>query len=76
VLAEAARVLRPGGILAGTDSIGTGWLFRVIHAGDVLMPIDPDGLPERLSAAGLLDPRVQRGGRSFRFRAVAPAPEA
>jgi ubiquinone/menaquinone biosynthesis C-methylase UbiE len=73
VFTEVARVLRPGGTFAGTDSIGTGWLFKTIHIGDILRPIDPDGLPGRLQAAGLADPRVSRGGRSFRFRAVAPA---
>lgn len=50
---EIARVLRPGGVFAGTDSIGTGWLFKLIHVGDTLLPIDPDGLPARLSVAGL-----------------------
>lgn len=73
VFAEVARVLRPGGTFAGTDSIGTGWLFKAIHVGDTLRPIDPDGLPARLQAAGLAEPRVSRGGRSFRFRAAAPA---
>ena len=73
VFSEVARVLRPGGTFAGTDSIGTGWLFKTIHIGDILRPIDPDGLPRRLSAAGLAEPRVSRGGRSFRFRAAAPA---
>jgi ubiquinone/menaquinone biosynthesis C-methylase UbiE len=72
VFREVARVLRPGGMFAGTDSIGTGWLFKAIHIGDILRPIDPDGLPHRLNAAGLTEPRVSRGGRSFRFRAVAP----
>ncbi len=73
VFAEVARVLRPGGTFAGTDSIGTGWLFKTIHVGDILRPIDPDGLPGRLQAAGLAGPRVSRGGRSFRVRATAPA---
>jgi len=73
VFREVARVLRPGGTFAGTDSIGTGWLFKTIHVGDILRPIDPAGLPDRLSAAGLAEPRVSRGGRSFRFRAVATA---
>src|SRR5438309_5742178 len=29
--AEIARVLRPGATFAGTDSIGSGWLFKAIH---------------------------------------------
>lgn len=70
---EVARVLRPGGTFAGTDSLGVGWLFKLIHVGDTLAAIDPDQLPARLTAAGLSDPRVDRGGRSLRFRANKPA---
>jgi ubiquinone/menaquinone biosynthesis C-methylase UbiE len=69
VFAEVQRVLAPGGTFTGTDSIGTGALFKLIHLGDVRRPIDPDGLPNRLEAAGLSDARVGRGSRSFRFRA-------
>ena len=68
--AEVARVLRSGGTFAGTDSIGTGWLFHAIHVGDTLNLIDPDTLPARLSAAGLAVDEVKRGGRSFRWRAT------
>jgi len=68
-LAEAARVLAPGGVLAGTDSVGTGWLFKLIHIGDTLLPIDPEELPRRLTNAGLVEPRVERSNGSFRFRA-------
>ena len=68
--AEIARVLRPGGTFAGTDSIGTGWLFKAIHVGDTLNLIDPDGLPARLEGAGLTVREVKRGGRSFRWRAA------
>ncbi len=70
---EAARVLRPGGTFAGTDSIGNGLLFKAIHVGDTLNLIDPDELPRRLEAAGLEDPVVERGGRSLRFSAIKPA---
>jgi ubiquinone/menaquinone biosynthesis C-methylase UbiE len=70
--AEIARVLRSGGIFAGTDSIGEGWLFRAIHVGDILNLVDPDTLPGRLSAAGLVPGEVKRGRRSFRWRAVKP----
>ena len=69
VFAEVARVLRPGGVFAGTDSVGTGWVFKLIHVGDTLLPIDPDGMPARLRAAGLEQPAVERVERSFRFRA-------
>ena len=68
--AEVARVLRPGGVFAGTDSIGTGWMFKAIHVGDTLNLIDPDRLPARLEAAGLDVREVTRGGRSFRWRAM------
>ncbi len=70
--AEVARVLRPGGVFAGTDSVGTGIVFRAIHIGDTLMPIDPDGLPERLEAAGFEDVKVGRSDGTFRFRAKKP----
>jgi ubiquinone/menaquinone biosynthesis C-methylase UbiE len=70
--AEVARVLRPGGTFAGTDSIGSGWLFHAIHVGDTLNLIDPESLPARLSAAGLVVDLVKRGGRSFRWRATKP----
>jgi SAM-dependent methyltransferase len=72
LLAEAARVLRPGGTFAGTDSLGTGLLFRLLHVGDTLVPIAPDGLPARLRAAGLTGEDVRRARRSFRFRAIKP----
>ena len=72
LLAEAARVLRPGGLFAGTDSLGTGTVFRLLHVRDTLVPVDPDGLPARLLGAGLQEPQVRRGGRSFRFRARKP----
>ena len=73
VFAEVARVLRPGGTFAGTDSTGVGPLFKLIHVGDTLNLVDPDTLPERLQEAGLVDAVAGRGGRSFRFRALKPA---
>ena len=69
-----ALVTRPlEGLLAGTDSVGTGALFRLIHIGDTLVPINPDELPSRLVAAGFEQPAVDRVERSFRFRARTPA---
>jgi SAM-dependent methyltransferase len=73
LLAEAARVLRPGGVFAGTDSLGTGGLFRLLHLGDTLVPIAPDGFSARLQRAGLAPLEIRTGGSSFRFRACRPA---
>ncbi len=70
---EVARVLRPGGRFAGTDSLGTGWLFKLIHVGDTLNLVSPGTLPGRLRDAGLTEPRVDLGERSLRFRASKPA---
>ncbi len=76
LLGEVARVLRPGGVFAGTDSLGTGRAFKLLHVGDTLVPVGPDGLPARLQAAGLRGPQVKKGGRSFRFSARKPRGEA
>ena len=70
--AEVARVLRPGGTFAGTDTLGVGWVFRAIHIGDTLNLVDPDALRERLESAGLIVGEVKRGSRSFRWRASKP----
>jgi SAM-dependent methyltransferase len=72
LLGEVARVLAPGGCFAGTDSLGTGTMFKLIHIGDTMQLVDPDGLPARLVAAGLEQPRVDLVERSFRFRARKP----
>jgi ubiquinone/menaquinone biosynthesis C-methylase UbiE len=75
VFSEAARVLSPGGVFAGTDSVGTGTVFKLIHVGDTLQPIDPEELPERLRGAGFVEPDVDRRDGSFRFRAKKAAPQ-
>jgi SAM-dependent methyltransferase len=69
LFAEAARVLRPGGVFAGLDS-RLNLRFRLIHIGDTMTVVDPDGLPDRLSAAGLTGIEVDTVPRAFRFRAV------
>jgi SAM-dependent methyltransferase len=72
LLAEAARVLVPGGTFAGTDSVGGSLKFKLLHVGDTLTLIAPAGFPERLTGAGLTEPAVEvRGGR-MRFRAQRP----
>jgi SAM-dependent methyltransferase len=67
-LAEIARVLRPGGLLVGTDGEDTP-SRRALHVGDVFEPIDPAGLPDRLRSAGFSDVLVDSNGDRFRFRA-------
>ena len=59
---EIARVLRPGGTFAGTDSLGNGLVFKLIHVGDTLNLIDPETLPRRLEAAGMVRARGQGRG--------------
>lgn len=68
LFAEARRVIRPGGVFTGTDSLPS-LRFRLIHLGDTMVTIDPDGLPERLRAAGFSKVEVAVGTHRFRFRA-------
>jgi SAM-dependent methyltransferase len=72
LLAELCRVLRPGGLLAGTDGMDTPERRR-LHVGDVFVPADPAALPGRLRAAGFTDPEVEvdPGADRFRFAAFA-----
>lgn len=69
LLAEARRVLRPGGIFAGFDGVGS-FLFRLAHLGDTYTPVDPDTFGRRLGAAGFAGVAVERGWGRFRFRAT------
>lgn len=71
LLAELCRVLRPGGLLVGTDSTETP-SRRELHAGDTYLPVDPAGLEDRLMAAGFVDPSVEVAEDRFRFSATAP----
>ena len=68
LLAEAYRVLQPGGVFVGTDNT---WnlAFRLLHLGDTLVPVDPGTLPERLAAVGFTGVSVDRAAGRFRFQA-------
>jgi ubiquinone/menaquinone biosynthesis C-methylase UbiE len=71
LLAEAARVLRPGGMFAGIDSLGSP-LFRLFHLFDTMVLIDPNTFPHRLRAAGFTNVQVDVVANGFRFRAQKP----
>ncbi|MDQ3385155.1 MAG: class I SAM-dependent methyltransferase [Actinomycetota bacterium] len=72
VLQESRRVLRPGGVLAGSDGL-LSTRFRLIHLFDTLVVVDPATLPDRLRRAGLVDPHVSTAGDRLRFSARRPA---
>ncbi len=68
LFAEVARVLRPGGVFAGTDSIQNP-LFRLLHWGDTMQMVHPGTLTSRLKRAGFAHASVETRRREFRFRA-------
>jgi len=74
LFAEAARVLLPGGVFAGTDSRPS-LRWRLAHLGDICTPVDPGTLPGRLSAAGFTRITVDADRRLVRFLAYTPGPE-
>ena len=69
LLAEVARVLRPGGVFAGTDSLYSP-SFRLLHLFDTMVVVDPCTFPERLRKAGFEEVQVDvLKPYAFRFRA-------
>ncbi len=71
VLAEALRVLRPGGVLLASDSRPSDSLHE-FHAEDTYNPIDPAGLIARLQTIGYGRLIVEVGDR-WMVRAYKPA---
>jgi len=81
LLAEVARVLRPGGVFAGTDSLYSR-SFRLLHLLDTMVVVDPRYLPRapqesgfclcagrRLETVRVPIPRTEgRGGLSIKRR--------
>jgi len=66
LLNEVARVLRPGGVFVGIDSVYSRSL-RVLHLFDTMVLVDPDTFPDRLRAAGFTDVHVEVNPYAFRF---------
>jgi len=71
ILAEALRVLRPGGVLIGSDSLGGNDLHH-FHEGDTYNPVDPAGLLARLQTLGFADITIKVDGM-LKFVAHRPA---
>jgi SAM-dependent methyltransferase len=73
LLTELARVLRPGGVLIGADSLDDAE-FREFHKDDVCVPVDPADLPGRLRRAGFAHVNVGTSDETLWFVArTAPA---
>src|SRR5947207_485039 len=72
---ETYRVLQPGGIFAGVDSLPS-ILMSVFHIRDTLTFVSPATLASRLTTAGFTSVRVNTGSGRFRFSARRPADAA
>jgi ubiquinone/menaquinone biosynthesis C-methylase UbiE len=75
ILAEALRVLRPGGVLIGSDSLASNDLHH-FHEGDTYNPVDPAGLLGRLQTLGFENITISVDWMlKFVAHRPAPAPE-
>jgi SAM-dependent methyltransferase len=72
---EVRRVLRPGGVFLGVDSIPSPEWWE-LHRGDTCVPVDPSQMRARLMRAGFDDAEVELSTpappRRFRFVALSP----
>ncbi len=71
ILAEAFRVLRPGGVLIGSDSLASNDLHH-FHAGDTYNPVEPASVLSRLQTVGFDKITIMVDG-ILKFAAHKPA---
>jgi SAM-dependent methyltransferase len=67
LLAEAWRVLRPGGVFAGSDT-ALGALLQLAQIGDTMVPVDPATLSHRLKTAGFDELKARRRAPTGQLR--------
>jgi ubiquinone/menaquinone biosynthesis C-methylase UbiE len=72
ILSEVWRVLRPGGVFAGTDSR---WSLKmpIVHLFDTMVLVPPETMGERLQTAGFTEVVVEIAKSRFRFVGRKPA---
>ena len=71
LFAEIHRVLRPGGIFVGQESLDLE-MIRAGHADDTFNPVDPERLGERLSNVGFGPTEIDILGYHYRFVSRKP----
>lgn len=72
ILQEVCRVLRPGGVFAGTDSRWS-LMMPIVHLFDTMVLVPPESMSARLQAAGFTQVTVESSKSRFRFSACKPS---